>query len=120
MSGEKLVSEIKDLKSTLDQLEGRLAATQVPLTVLKDFKSTVDHTRLMLWALLSAESEKQEGPSGKIIARFRVLRAKEICEQISQDISTQEITSALPELPQFHSALKTTLDHINRLYGARR
>jgi len=120
MSGEKLVSEIKELKSTLEQLEQRLESTQVPLVVLKDLKTAVDHARLTLWALLSAESEKQSGPAGKIIARFRVLRAKEICEQITQDISSQDITPALPELPQFHSTLKTTLDHINRLYGARR
>jgi hypothetical protein len=52
MARSALLEEIRQLKSSLEELEKRLsevAEGDLPAPVLEDFKKSVDHVRLTLW-----------------------------------------------------------------------
>ena len=75
----------------------------------------VDHTRMTVWALISSAQADQYEISASIV-RFRIKRTVEMCRQIVMDIDTNEITIDSPELQEFFTALKGTVERIERLY----
>lgn len=115
MNQDKVVEQIQQLKKALEEIEQRLTSGEVPRAVLEDFKMAVDHTRMTVWALISApQSDQYEIASA--IARFRVKRSVDMCRQIVSDIDTNELAIDSPELQQFFTVLKETLERIERLY----
>lgn len=119
MRVEKLAEEISQLKNSLAAMEARLVNGDVPRSAVEDFKMAVDHVRLSVWAILAA-GEAEPGKVAEAVTRFRLMRTVEMCQQIVVDINSNEVTTATPELPFFHGALKQTLDRINRLQMAPR
>lgn len=115
MSKEKVIEQIHQLQKALEEIEKRLTETELPLAVLEDFKMAVDHTRMTVWALLSAPQGDQFEVAAAIV-RFRVKRTIEMCRQIVLDIDTSELTIDSPELQQFQEVVKATLERIDRLY----
>lgn len=114
MSGEQLTEQLEKLKSSLHDMEKILTTGTVPVLVLEDFKIAVDHIRMNVWAVLSNPSQDQYEVAETIV-RFRLKRAVEMLRQIIMDVDSSEITLDMPELLQFHAALKDALDRFNRL-----
>ena len=115
MSSEKLVEQVHQLKAALEEIEKKLVGGgEVPVAVLEDFKMAVDHTRMTVWALLSAETDQYEITSQ--VARFRLKRGVDMFRAVIADIDTNEITVDFPELQQFYTILKDVLARIERLY----
>lgn len=115
MSQEKIVEEIQQLKKTLEEMEKRLAAGDVPLAVLEDFRMAVDHIRTTVWTLIAnPASDEYEVTSN--IARFRLKRATQMFRQILSDIDTNEVTVDMPELVEFHATLQEAVERVQRLY----
>lgn len=112
---QKLGEQVQQLKQALEEIEKRLAGDEVPVAVLEDFKSAVDHIRTTVWALMSSPQGNQYEVAPHI-ARLRLQRAAGMFRQISSDIDTSEITVDSPELKEFHTSLKGLLDRIERLY----
>jgi hypothetical protein len=75
-----LASEVANLHATLRALESRVASGEVPLEGLAEFKSSVDDLRLRLWGLMSAGTANDYRAFQE---RFRLRRAKEICDAAS-------------------------------------
>ena len=115
MNKEKIVEQVQQLKQALVEIEKRLSASDVPAAVLEDFKMAVDHTRMTVWALLSANPTAQYEVSEQI-ARFRAKRAAEMFKHIRSDIDTNELTIDSPELQEFYAALKETVERVERFY----
>jgi len=114
MDKSKVVEQVQQLKQALIEIEGRLAEADVPLAVLEDFKMAVDHTRLSVWAIMSAQTDQYELASQ--IARFRVKRAIDMFQHIRSDIDTNELTIDAPELQEFFNSLKIMLERVERFY----
>jgi len=115
MSQDELLEQVRRLKTELEQVEARLSKNDIPLPVLEDFKSAIDHIRLTLWGILQASGSGRYEAAATII-RFRIRRADDICQQIVGNIETQDITVDSPELKKLHETLTATVNRINQLY----
>lgn len=113
MSAEKVLEQMQQVKRALEEIERQLVRAQVPHPALADFKMAVDHTRMTLWALLSASESNQDEAAAAIVG-FRVKRATEMCRQIAAAMDTNQVTSGSPELQEFQLQLKQTLERIHR------
>jgi len=115
MSQEHLLEQVHRLKAELEEVESRLKQNDIPVPVLEDFKSAIDHIRLTLWGILQSSGAERYEAAATII-RFRIRRADDICTQIVADIDSLEITVDSPELKSLHDTLSGTLNRINHLY----
>lgn len=116
MSSEKLVEQVHQLKAALEEIEKRLSGgSEVPVAVLEDFKMAVDHTRMTVWALLSA-ADTDEYEVASQVARFRLKRGVDMFRAVIADIDSNEVTIDSPELQQFFAILKDVVARIERLY----
>lgn len=106
--------EIRQLKELVDQLEGQVTTQRISLTGIEELKMAVDHVRMSLWAILSAEAAEED--MRPLISRFRAWRTAEMCHQIVRDIRQGEIPREVPELLLLHSALRDALSQVNRVF----
>lgn len=113
MDNKTLLEEVSKLRKALDDIESRLAAGNVPLPAVEDFKMAVDHIRITLWAMLTTPKE-QEFEVSAVIAKFRLKRAEDICKQVSIDIDSNDLTIDSPELQQFYTVLKNLYGRLDR------
>ena len=113
MSTETLNEQVDSLKSALRAIEGELAQREVPREGLVDLRKAVDNTRQTVWALLTAAEAPDEYEV--VIARFRLNRAMELCQQVVLDINASFIPIDSAELHRFHVIMKGTMDRVERL-----
>jgi len=119
-----LGQRLYEIKGALEAIEQELAAGSMPQEGLEDFKAVVDHMRLSVWAIITAErSDEYQGlgaPEMKqIIARFRLHRGEDICRSALSDIEAGVIPADSPELGRFYSTLRQTTDQVARVIGGR-
>jgi hypothetical protein len=119
MSQDQLLEQVKRLRSELEEVEYRLRHNDIPLPVIEDFKSAIDHIRLTLWGILQSSGPDRYEAAAAII-RFRLRRADDLCKQIVSDIDSLEITMDSPELKQLHETLSGTVSRIHQLYKSGR
>ncbi|HXE75094.1 MAG TPA: hypothetical protein VNN18_05605 [Candidatus Xenobia bacterium] len=115
MAQIELLEQVHRLKAELEEVEARLRRNDIPIPVLEDFKSAIDHIRLTLWGILQASGSGRYEAAATII-RFRMRRVEDICRQIVSSIDAQEITVESPELKKLHETLNATVSRINQLY----
>ncbi|MCI0404287.1 MAG: hypothetical protein L0212_12345 [Acidobacteria bacterium] len=119
MSQDQLLDQVKRLRAELEEVEYRLRHNDIPLPVLEEFKSAIDHVRLTLWGILQSSGPDRYEAAAAII-RFRMKRAEDICRQVVSDIDALEITVDSPELKSLNDALGGTLSRIHQLYKSGR
>ncbi len=119
MSQDQLLEQVKRLRTELEEVEYRLGRNDIPLPVLEDFKSAIDHIRLTLWGILQSSGPDRYEAAAAIV-RFRLRRADDICKQIVADIDALEVTVDSPELKQLHETLGATVNRIHQLYKSGR
>jgi len=119
MSQEQLLEQVHRLKADLEDVEYRLKNNDIPVPVLEDFKSAIDHIRLTLWGILQSSGPDRYEAAATII-RFRIRRADDICKQIVSDIDALDITVDSPELKSLHDTLSGTVSRIHQLYKSTR
>lgn len=83
MGAVEIKQKLATLTNAIGTFEKSLAAHDVPLDVVSDFKSSVDDLRLRLWGLLTA---RNTGDQQAFQHRFRLRRAREICLQIGTEL----------------------------------
>ncbi len=113
MSAETLKEQVDNLKSTLQAIEGELAQREVPREGLEDLKRAVDNIRRTVWALITAAEAPDEYVI--VLARLRLNRAMELCQQVVLDINASFIPIDSAELRRFHVTMKGTVDRVERL-----
>ncbi len=113
MSTETLKEQVDNLKSALQSIEGELAQREVPKEGLEDLKRAVDNIRRTVWALITAAESPDKYEL--ILARFRLNRAMELCQQVVLDINASFIPIDSAELRRFHVTMKGTVDRVERL-----
>jgi predicted nucleic acid-binding Zn-ribbon protein len=110
-----LAEQVKQLKQTFADLENEVPNGDFPRALLEDFQSAVDHVRMTVWALLSAPETDPSELSATVI-RARMNRTENMCRQIAEDIESHNLTIESLELKQLHAILRSTLSRIDRLY----
>jgi hypothetical protein len=114
MSNEDLSQRLCRVKQALAEVEEQLVEADACPDGLEDFKSTLDHTRLSAWAVLTAVEAKNFQHS-VVLARFRITRLMEMCRSIRSDIAGGLLTSSMPEYQSFCTALDDTREHLAHL-----
>ncbi len=95
MPKPSLANEVANLHATLQALESRVAGGELPVESLADFKSSVDDLRLRLWGLMSAGTANDYRAFQE---RFRLRRAREICEGVAAELRAGTLNSRHEEL----------------------
>jgi hypothetical protein len=103
MEPADLHAEMADLLTRLAAFEARLGDRGVPHEVLTDFKAAVDDLRLRLWGLLAAGTADD---ARAFQQRFRVRRAREICEDLTEDLGHGTLRVEVGELHKLRSAAR--------------
>lgn len=87
-ANHQLVDRMVQVKAALELLEQQVLDEGAPRDALEDFKHAVDHIRISLWAILSAERTSGHRP---IVAHYRLQRATDLCSQAVADVEAGEV-----------------------------
>jgi hypothetical protein len=74
---------VTTIRSVLGTISASLGSKELGAEKLADLKSGIDEVRLRLWGALSAVNAEDHAA---FVTRFRLRRATEICEAISEDL----------------------------------
>jgi hypothetical protein len=107
MTEPGLAEQLASLNATLQGIEARLAAGDVPRERMQDFKTSIDEFRLRVWGLLSAGNASD---ATAFLERFRLRRAREMCRAIAADLDSGALGSHHGEVTELGAAA----DHLAR------
>lgn len=95
MSQSMFADQVAAFNISLQAIEARLAAGEVPREAVAEFKSSVDDLRLRLWVVLSTGSVNDYRAFQE---RFRLQRAAEICRGLEHDLRVGALSTRHDEL----------------------
>ena len=95
MSQPAFSTQVAAFNSTLKAIEERVASGEVPREAVAEFKSSVDDLRLRLWGVLSAGSANDYRAFQE---RFRLRRAREICQGLEEELESGVLSPRHEEL----------------------
>jgi glyoxylate carboligase len=109
-----------EVKKALEEIEQELAVSESGMAALEDFKMAVDHVRLSVWAILSAEQPKEirglpPSDARELIAQFRVSRVIEICHHLMKDIDSGLTSASSLEISRLRSTLEEAHERVAAL-----
>lgn len=102
--------QMATLKSTLRNIEVRLALGRPPVEGFEAFKSALDDMRHRLWGLLSTTGDDYR----TFQERFRIRRATELCRGLGADLRSGSVSGRHPELPHLQEStveLEQSIEH---------
>lgn len=114
-SSQDLAEQVNELGMALQGIERELGSGQVPVTVLEDFRTAIDHTRMTLWAVITAADAGELSVITAAIVRYRLGRIIEMCRRSVADLDSGTLTLETPELPVFKAVLEQTLARIEEM-----
>lgn len=114
-SSQDLVEQVNELGMALQGIERELGSGQVPVAVLEDFRTAVDHTRMTLWAVITAADAGELSVITAAIVRYRLGRIIEMCRRSVADLDSGALTLQTPELPVFKAMLEQALARIEEM-----
>lgn len=114
-AGQDLAEQVNELGLALQGIERELSSGQVPVPVLEDFRTAVDHTRMTLWAVITAADAGELSVITAAIVRYRLGRIIEMCRRSMSDMDSGALTLDTPELPVLRAILEQTLARIDQL-----
>lgn len=103
---------IRELRRTLDVFDQRFGGSDDLSEGLRDLSLSVDHLRRSIWAVLTAGHE-EDLPA--YLARVRVERARQSCEDVLADLTVETLTGDTPGINAFHTALTGMLSTAPKL-----
>ena len=114
-AGQELAAQVNELGMALQGIERELGSGEVPVSVLEDFRTAIDHTRMTLWAVITAADAGELSVITAAIVRYRLGRIIEMCRRSMADMDSGALTSKTPELPVLRAILEQTLARIEDL-----
>jgi hypothetical protein len=103
VSDPELKKYIEELRDVLSVAESFLALDQMPPERVKDLGHAVDNLRTGVWVALRA---RHAGEPDELLARMRVRRAIDTCEEVLADLYAETLTAATPGFFVFHATLQ--------------
>jgi hypothetical protein len=112
MGESSFADQVATFNGVLQEIEARVATGEVGREAVQDFKSAVDDLRLRLWSVLSTGSANDYRAFQE---RFRLRRAREICQGLEDDLQQGAVNPRNEELPPLGSAAGRLADRIQTL-----
>jgi len=112
MGKPSFADQVAAFNDVLQQIEARVATGEVGREAVQDFKSAVDDLRLRLWSVLSTGSANDYHAFQE---RFRLRRAKEICQGLEDDLQHGALNPRNEELVPLGSAAGSLANRIQTL-----
>lgn len=103
MTGEELRKTIQGLRSALSGIEDTTSLEELPEEGLRDLGLAVDNVRKSVWSTLSAEYA-DDFPG--FLAKIRVRRANEICQDVLSDLYAETLPPNTSGLELFGATLR--------------
>ncbi len=103
MSYEDLRKGVAQIRNALDVLDARAAPGGRPAEGVRDLGLAVDNLRRSVWAVLTT---RHSGSYSDFLARIRIRRATECCEEMLADLHAETVTLNTTGLPVFQGTLK--------------
>lgn len=107
MSTDDLRNRIHALRNALSVVEMEYADGEAPTEGLLDLSTAVDNVRKSVWAILTAEHAEDYNA---FLAKIRVRRATETCQDVLSDLYADTLTPNTPGLEVFQATLKELSD----------
>jgi hypothetical protein len=112
MSEPSFAEQVAAFNALLETIEARVAGGEVTREAIADFKSSVDDLRLRLWSVLGTGSANDYRAFQE---RFRLRRAKEICQGLEDDLQAGALSPRHEELPPLGKAAGSLAGRIEGL-----
>lgn len=103
MSDQDLGKYIEELRDVLSVAESFLALDQMPPERVKNLGHAVDNLRTSVWVALRA---RHAGEQDELLARMRVRRAIDTCDEVLADLYAGTLTASTPGFFVFHATLQ--------------
>jgi hypothetical protein len=103
MSYDDLRRGVGQIRTALDVLEATVEKSNRPSEGVRDLGLAVDDLRRSVWAVLTT---RHTGNYQDFLARIRIRRATESCEEMLADLHAETVTSNTPGLPVFHATIR--------------
>jgi hypothetical protein len=101
MNREDLRKGVAQIRKALDSFDAGVGSR--PAEGIRDLSLAVDNLRRSVWAVLTT---RHSGNYEDFLARIRVRRATECCEEVLADLHAATVTSDTPGLPVFHATMR--------------
>jgi hypothetical protein len=101
MNRDELRQGVGQIRKALDALEAGVG--ERPAEGVRDLSMAVDNLRRSVWAVLTT---RHSGNYEDFLARIRVRRAKECCEDVLADLHAETVTRDTTGMPVFHATLR--------------
>lgn len=112
---------LASIKESIDEINSEVAHREVMPGILKDFKLSLDHLRLTIWALITLEEQSEHGKKhpdftmhSKLV-EFRAKRLLRLLMDFRADLradplprSSHEVQELIPELRETLVILSTS------------
>ncbi len=112
-------SKLLHIKRTIDELSADISEGKFPATILRDFKLSVDHLRLNIWAIIEFEDQSKKHGKGSSfglstkLAEFRIKRVQQMLEDLQTDISSGVLAPLRDQVQVLRTALESALQTLN-------
>lgn len=103
MTRNDLRQGMDQLRSALNVIESGMSVGAPPAEGLRDLGQAVDSVRKSAWAVLTAE---HAGDYQGFLAKIRVRRAIELCQDVLTDLYAKTVTHDMPGLVVFAATLQ--------------
>ncbi len=107
MSKQDLQRGIDEIRRALAKLDAGLSRGGHPSEGVRDVGLAVENLRRSTWAVLTA---RHSGDYDAFLAKIRIHRASEACEDLLSDLYAEALPPNMPGLRAFHTALKDLVE----------
>ncbi|KPJ92095.1 MAG: hypothetical protein AMS18_08075 [Gemmatimonas sp. SG8_17] len=103
MSKQDLQRGIDEIRRALTELDADLPVDEHPSEGVRDVGLAVDNLRRSTWAVLTT---RHSGDYDAYLARIRIHRATQACEDLLSDLYAEAVVPIMPGLRTFHAVLE--------------
>jgi hypothetical protein len=107
MSKQELERGIDEIRRALTKLDAGLSLGEHPSEGVRDVGLAVDNLRRSTWAVLTT---RHSGDYDAFLARLRIQRATDACEDLLSDLYAEAVAPNMPGLRAFHAVLKDLVE----------
>ena len=97
MTPPSLTELIAQINFSVSSIEVRFKVGEVLVSDIEDLKETIDSARLRLWAVMQTPAAQDLLGYEE---RFRIRRARELCGRLSEDLEAGRIATRHPEFAE--------------------
>lgn len=105
----ELAEVVHRLRQALDDMEAELEHDDPPVAALEDFKVVLDSVRTNVLSFVDAADP---AAYHRLVRRFRLRRASQICQTVLSGVVAGEITTDVPGFAKFRSTVEETVTQL--------